>query len=318
MNQVNIKISISILLTLFVLHSTGQVDTVPKVFAPNTISTGYNERDMAISPDGKEMFYTILAPRNAFSVIVHRKLINNKLGDAQVASFSGLYAELEPAFSPDGKKLFFVSKRPVKVGVPKKDYDIWYVVKEAKGWSAPVHAGDVINSDVDEYYPSVTNDGSVYFTAARKDAIGQEDIYKSQFTKGSFQAAQSIGGGVSTKIDEFNAFVDPAEKYIIFSATGGEGEIGRGDLYISFRNAQGIWEKAKNLGAPINSARLDYCPFVYKGLLYFTSDRPVPLYTMDKKLTLKEFKAKMDSWGNGAGSDIYTVDITQLINKLKD
>ena len=82
-------------------------------------------------------------------------------------------------------------------------------------------------------------------------------------------------------------------------------------------NTKGVWEKAKNLGAPINSARLDYCPFVYKGLLYFTSDRPVPLYTQDKKLTLKEFKAKMDSWGNGADGDIYTVSITQLINSVK-
>ena len=318
MKKFKINMSFSILFTLFVLNSNGQADTIPKVFEPNTISTGYNERDMAISPDGKEMFYTILAPRNAFSVIVHRKLINNKWTNAEMAPFSGQYAELEPAFSPDGKKLFFVSKRPVKEGIPKKDYDIWYVEKGDKGWSAPIHAGNVINSDVDEFYPSITNDGSVYFTSARKDAVGQEDIYKSQFANGSFQPAQSIGGGVSTKLDEFNAYVDPAENYIIFSAAGGEGEIGQGDLYISFRNAHGIWGKAKNLGAPINSARLDYCPFVYNGLLYFTSDRPVPLYTQDKKLTIKEFKAKMDSWGNGAGGDIYTVSITQLINKLKD
>ena len=31
----------------------------PEIFLPGLVSTGYNERDMAISPDGSEMFYTI-------------------------------------------------------------------------------------------------------------------------------------------------------------------------------------------------------------------------------------------------------------------
>ena len=308
------KLSVYFLMAaiIFLNNVNAQTDSIPKVFQPGIVSAGYNERDMAISPDGKEMFYTILAPRNAFSVIVHRKLVNGKWTDAEVATFSGKYPDLEPAFSPDGKKIFFVSTRPVKKDTPKNDYDIWYVEKNKESWSAPIHAGNIINSDVDEYYPSVANDGSVYFTSARKDAAGEEDIYKSQFTNGSFQPAVSIGGGVSTKLDEFNAFVDPAEKYIIFSAAKGEEEMGRGDLYISFRNVQGLWGKAKNLGAKINSTRLDYCPFVHKGILYFTSERSIPRYDQSNQLLLKEIKAKMDSWGNGLG-DIYYVSIDNII-----
>ena len=100
------KLSVCFLMVtiIFLNNVNAQTDSIPKVFQPDKVSVGYNERDMAISPDGKEMFYTLLASRNVFSVIVHRKLVNGKWTDAEVATFSGQYPDLEPAFSPDGKK----------------------------------------------------------------------------------------------------------------------------------------------------------------------------------------------------------------------
>ena len=44
----------------------------PEVFLPGKVSSGLNERDMAISPDGKKMYYTIQSPRAGVSVIVQR------------------------------------------------------------------------------------------------------------------------------------------------------------------------------------------------------------------------------------------------------
>lgn len=283
-----------------------------KVFLPGVVSTGYNERDMAISPDGTEMFYTIQAPRMAMSVIVRRTLNENHWSDAEVAPFSGQFSDLEAVFSEDGKKLFFVSNRPIQPGGPSKDYDIWYVEKNKQGWSNPVHAGTQINSKADEYYPSPTSDGSIYFTAERPDALGKEDIYKSQWSNNQFQKPVNIGAGVNSKLDEFNAFVDPHEQYILFGTEGGEGDLGRGDLYISYRNANGTWTKGRNLGSPINSSRLDYCPFVYKETLYFTSERAIPISDGTQKQSLKEMKNKLDSWGNGWG-DIYSVPLNSII-----
>lgn len=302
---------------VFLKLATAQSDAQAQVVEPGIVSTGYNERDLALSPDDTEMFYTLLAPRFVFSVLVYRRKINGQWTRPEVAPFSGEYADMEPAFSPDGQKLYFVSRRPVEPGVVKQDFDIWYVTKEHGGWSAPQHAGPVLNSEADEFYPSVTQDGSVYFTAALPDNRGEEDIYKAQFKHGAFQKPVNIGGGVNTALDEFNAFVDPAENYLLFSAVNGEGDNGRGDLYISFRNEQGEWGQPKNLGPSVNSPRLDYCPFVHRDTLYFTSERARPLYEAGKKINLQEFKSRADSWGNGAG-DIYSIRFNDLLKKLKE
>ncbi len=299
---------------LFLLASIGsfaQSGQAPKVYMPNVVSSGYNERDMAISPDGSEMFYTIQALRSGVSVIIRRTAADGwKNGEA--APFSGQYSDLEPAFSPDGNRLFFASNRPVEAGVEKKDFDIWYVEKNGKGWGQPIHGGTLINSSEDEWYPSVVEDGSVYFTGVRADVLGKEDIYRAQWKNGKFEAPVNIGPGVNSKLDEFNAYVDPKEQYIIFSAEGGEGDLGRGDLYISHRK-DGSWTKPRNLGADVNSNRLDYCPFVYNGIFYFTSDRPGPA-ARSGKMSFQEIKMKLDSWGNGWG-DIYSMPAATIVSK---
>src|SRR4051812_24188531 len=98
------------------LAAFGQGIDVPKVYLPNIVSSGYNERDMAISPDGGEMFYTIQALRTGVSVIIRRTSADS-WKSAEVAPFSGQYSDLEATFSPDGKKLFFASNRPTTPGV---------------------------------------------------------------------------------------------------------------------------------------------------------------------------------------------------------
>lgn len=309
-----ISIVIAFFVSGMVLTATSQkVDTdLPRIFLP--ISSGYNERDMAISPDGMEMYYTVQAPRNGLSVILRRTMKGSQWSEAEVAPFSGQFSDLEAAFSPDGNKLFFVSNRPVTSGGDKKDFDIWYLEKNKQGWGTPIHAGMEVNSSEDEYYPSITRDGSLYFTGVRPDAMGKEDIYKCQWSNGQFQKAVNIGDGVNSKLDEFNAFVDPDEKYILFSAEGGAGDLGRGDLYISHRNADRAWSFAKNLGPKVNTTRLDYCPFVFKDILYFTSERPTPLNSDSGTLTWDQIKTKLDGWGNGWG-DIYFMPINKIIQE---
>jgi len=136
----------------------------PVLFAPGIVSDEYGNRDMAISPNGDELFYTIQYRGGfAFSVIMYSKKVNSKWTSPEVASFSGQYNDEEPAFSPDGKKLYFSSNRPV-TGTEKKDYDIWFITKEKELWSEPQNIGTAVNTSKDEFYPSVAKSGNIYFT----------------------------------------------------------------------------------------------------------------------------------------------------------
>jgi hypothetical protein len=100
-------------------------------------ASGY-ERDLAISPDGKEVFFTRQDSTGRKQQIMHlRKLADGSWSQPAPAWFSGTHRDLEPFFSPDGKKLFFASDRP-KPGRSGTDVDIWVMEKTKKGWSEPM------------------------------------------------------------------------------------------------------------------------------------------------------------------------------------
>ena len=289
----------------------------PKVFLQLPEFKNINVRDMAISPTNDEIFFTLDAPKNAFRTILTSKKINGKWSAFTIASFSGTYHDIEPAFSPDGKQLFFASKRTIgNKKTPKKDYDLWVVTKENGEWKNPIRLPETINTDKNEYYPSVANNGTIYFTAERSDAKGKEDIYKSELKNGTYQTPVSLGAGVNTKTYEYNAYVSPDESFIIFGSYGRKGSLGRGDLYISFRQND-VWKEAIHLGKLINSNQIDYCPFVSfdKQYFFFTSEKST-IQPMHQNMSMKKLKEVINEGSNGT-SKIYYLSFDKLLKSLK-
>ena len=288
----------------------------PMIFMEHIVSTNLNERDMAIAPDGKEMFYTIQAAQNAASTIIMlKKNSNNKWSQPEVASFSGKYSDLEPAFTSDGKKLFFSSNRPTDGQTPK-DYDIWYVEKTNGVWSEPKNLGSPVNTKANEFYPSIANNGSIYFTAEYDKGIGKEDIYLSRWTNNVFTTPEPLDTAVNSSAYEFNAFVTADERYIIFTSYGRKNDKGGGDLYISAKNSDGKWAPAKALNT-INSSRLDYCPFVTadQKTFFFTSGRH-DLSSYEKTKTFADLTKIYNSVKNGS-ENIYWMSFASLLESVK-
>jgi len=291
-----------------------QPPSLPGIVAPGFISTGLSERDFAISPDGSEIFYTLQSPQGIFQTLVHvRKDSKGSWQKPAIASFAGTYSDLEPAFTPDGKKLFFASNRPVN-GTEIKDFDIWVVEKENGKWGEPKNMGAPVNTTADEFYPSITKSGNLYFTAAYKNAIGKEDIYMARWENGKYSEPASMDTAVNSTKYEFNAFVSPDEDFIIFTSYGRKDDKGRGDLYMSTKDATGKWQPAKNLSF-LNSEKLDYCPFVSvdKKTLFFTSERiSLKRSYPGKTVSLDELVKGFTSPENGGG-DIYWVSMDEVI-----
>lgn len=288
----------------------------PMIFMENIVSTNLNERDMAISPDGTEMFYTIQANQNAASTIIGlKKISNNKWSAPEVAPFSGRYSDLEPTFSHDGKKIYFSSNRPTEGSNPK-DYDIWYVEKTNGAWSQPKNLGAPVNTKANEFYPSIAANGNIYFTAEYDKGVGKEDIYVSTWVNGSFTDPTPLDTAVNSSLWEFNAFVTADERYIIFTSYGRKDDVGGGDLYISRKDGDGKWTPARSLKA-INSNRLDYCPFVTpdQKSFFFTSGRH-DLSSHEKAKNFAELTRTYNSANNGS-ENIYWMSFVKLLESIE-
>ncbi|QHI38558.1 hypothetical protein IMCC3317_39510 [Kordia antarctica] len=289
----------------------------PEIFLQLPEFKNINVRDVAISPTNDEIFFTLDAPKSAFRTILTSKKVNGKWTAFAIASFSGKYHDIEPAFSPDGTQLFFASKRPIGTETSlKKDYDLWVVTKENGEWKNPTRLPETINSDKNEYYPSIANNGTLYFTAERDDAKGKEDIYKSEFKNGTYQTPESLGEGVNTKTYEYNAYVSPDESFIIFGSYGRKGSLGKGDLYISF-NKNNTWQEAVHLGKLINSDQIDYCPFVSfdKKYFFFTSEKST-IQTSYDTLSIEALKKVINTGSNGT-SKIYYLPFEKLLKSIR-
>jgi hypothetical protein len=198
-----------------------------------------------------------------------------------------------------------------------KDYDIWFVERSDSGWGVPVNAGIPVNTNSNEFYPSLASNGNLYFTAALDNSIGGEDIWICEYKNGKYLQPQNLGDAVNGETDEFNAFVAPDESYLIFSSWGRKNSFGGGDLYISFKNEKNEWQPAINLGENINSPALDYCPFVTPdGKYFFFSSRRTSDELKDIKLQdYKHLKILLDSPQNGQ-NDIYWMR-SEFIDSLK-
>lgn len=289
-----------------------------ELLGPGFISTNLSERDFALSPDGTEIFYTLQAPLASFQTIMYsKKQVDGPWSKPVIAPFAGQYSDLEPAFTSDGNRLYFASNRPVS-GDKIKDFDVWVVERTKTGWNKPENLGEPINTEMDEFYPSITNSGNLYFTASYKTAIGKEDIFVAYNDGGKFKVPIPLDTAINSKAYEFNAFVAPDESYIIFTSYGRKDDQGRGDLYISMKDDKGKWTPAKNLGL-INSDRIDYCPFVSADgkSFFYTSERNKLVKSFpNKAVTVDQLMSILNSPQNGLG-DIYWISFQKIMEYVK-
>lgn len=299
-----------LLLALFLLtgaYVPGHTqDTSPEIVPcmPELMDRFPNVRDIAISPDGSEIYFSISSFRKEFSAIVVIQKDGDEWSEPAVAPFSGQYNDLEPAFSPDGLKLYFASQRPANDTINEpKDWDIWYVERKNPDaeWSAPINPGAPLNSDGNEFYPSVTNNGDVYFTTTPNKETNKEDIFVCRYSKKGFSQPVALPSEVNTDGYEFNAFIAPDESYLIFSSFGRKDGNGGGDLYIAFRGSDGKWQPAHNMGPTINSKQLDYCPFVDGNTqtFYFTSESSNVRKYFDRAQALEALEDEFYQFENG-------------------
>jgi len=292
-------------------------DTIPKVFGDGFISTHLYTRDFAMMPDGKEMYYSITAI--GYNLIYYTKQNpDQSWTEPQPASFIKDYSYMyyEPCISADGQKLYFLSDKPVAEGAEGNE-DIWCVDRTGDTWGDPYNLGEPINTEGAEFYPSVTNDGTMYFT---RRPVGERVhyIYRSKWVDGRYAEPEKLPEQVNCGASRFNAYIAPDESYIIVPAVGMEDTFGGTDYYICFRNADDTWTEPVNMGTHINtkSGREYSTTLSHDGkYLFFMTERKAQTTTEPMDMSLSKLQDMSNQTLNGS-SNIFWVDAA-FIKKLK-
>jgi len=277
----------------------------PAVFAPGVVSTGRFERDLAWTPDGRQAFWTVYAPAERHGMIVtSRQLDDGSWSAPEIPPMFVGHNSLEPFVTPDGAWLYFASTRPLPGESDPGDWNLWRAPRDGEAWGEPEPLPPPISGDGDEYYPSLTRDGRLVFTAEREGSLGGEDLWSSHETAGGWSEPENLGAAVNSAGPEFNSLIHPGGDWILFGSARA-GDSGGGDLYVSFVTPDG-WSPAQALAAPLNSAALDFCPALSPDgeLLFFSSRRS--LGDPAAATSYDELAALLDGPGNGQ-SDLFWV-----------
>ncbi|MEO0790419.1 MAG: hypothetical protein AAFY36_17275 [Bacteroidota bacterium] len=257
----------------------------PKVFAPGIISVDDEyEFGSVFNQDVSRFFYAVDIDGRA--EIRYSELVKNEWSAPVVILSDENYGFNDPFLSPDEKRLYFISQKALEGPGAKDDYDIWYVEDRNGSWSDPINAGPRVNSGRDEYYISFTEDGTMYFSSNKLPAdepYGNFEVYTSEYVNGNFQEAVRLGDAINSSNYEADVFIAPDESYIIFCSTRSDG-LGRGDLYISFKNADDTWTKAVNMGNKINTTGHELCPFVTHDGKYFLYTSNEDIYWVSTRI----------------------------------
>lgn len=132
-----------------------------------------------------------------------------------------------------------------------------------------------INEETNKGALSVSQDGEWMIFAGQLSTQSYRsfDIYISYQTPQGWSEPQSLGPNINTDAYESGPTLSPDKRalYFISNRPGGYG--GR-DLYVSYRQANGKWGPAVNMGPDINSAGDEQAPFIHADnqTIYYTSD----------------------------------------------
>lgn len=281
-------------------------DEKPVVFAPGIVSKAYDERMIFFCNNGNECFFQMRGVPH--QVILHMKNTKKGWTKPEVAFFSGKYFE-EFGLSQDGNIIVFTSNRPYNnIGEPQKEFYAWKSLKVNGIWSEPEFLGKQFKG---AGYPTIANNGNIYFFDSRDDGFGKGDIYVSELKDGKYLPAKNLGDSINTEYYDVDPFIAPDESYLIYASHRKK----IGGLFISYKREDGKWTKSIYMGDEIGKGE-SICPSVSSDgkFLFFTSMRNAYINYNEEINYLKKMEI-LNGPGNGS-NDIYWVDAS-IIQELK-
>jgi len=284
----------------------------PARFAEGVVSTGHDDAHVSFSPDGRTLYFIRSTPDFVHWTVLVSRFAGGQWSRPEVAPFSGRWSDADVTITRDGRRLFFVSNRPVDGGsTARPDTELWVIDRQGDGWGTPRHLSE-LSSPGDEWFPTLTDSGTLYFGSERPGGKGKCDLWRAPWLGDRFGPPENLGEPINTAEQEIEPWISPDERMLIFSAKGRPEGRGQYDLYVSFRCA-GRWTPPRALEAGVNSAGWDFGPRLSPDgrYLFFTSNRSELAQPPPRPLLFEEFMRRLEAPGNGL-RDVYQVEVRAL------
>jgi len=302
--------SLAILLLTTSAVAAGNPPPGPIRFEEGLVSTGHDDAHVSFSPDGQTLYFLRDTPDFAHWTVLVSRRVGGRWGPASVAPFSGRWNDGDVTITRDGKRLFFVSNRPVEGDTPRPDTEIWTMERTGTGWGPPRHVAE-LSSPGDEWFPTMTDDGVLFFGSERPGGRGKYDLWQARWLGDHFGAPENLGEPINTPDQEIEPWISPDGRMLVFSAKGRAGGAGDYDLFVSYR-CQGKWTEPRPLGAGVNSAGWDFGPrFSPDGLTFFFTSNRSDWKPPPAPMTAEQLERRLSSPGNGL-RDVYQVPAAAL------
>lgn len=204
------------------------------VLLPPTVDSKFNEGVGCVSKKGDMIFFSRSPEATGKQLktgIYMAKKQGNTWGDAQVLPFcEDTVAYGHPYLSADGKVLYFASRRSGGYG----GADIWYSTFDAKAnvWGKPVNCGPAVNTDGNELYPTLSDDGKkLYFSSDTHPGMGGLDIFMAQGENNKYtKPVENLKFPLNSAYDDFS-IVYEGKKNKGFLTSNREGGKGGDDIW---------------------------------------------------------------------------------------
>lgn len=176
----------------------------------------------------------------SFLKLYQAKWANGRWQDVEALPFNKEgYSIGHPALSPNGKTLYFTADFPGGFG--GKDL---YMSQYTQGkWSEPENLGPEINTRGDEMFPTIQDDGSLFFSSDGWGGLGGTDIYMANKENNAW-VIKNLGFPLNSSKDDFGLILTK-DKRTGYFASNREGSLSD-DIYkveIKPKKAEQLIEK---------------------------------------------------------------------------
>lgn len=205
-----------------------------KVTRVSKVNTKFHEGPLVFSADGKTVYFTRNNVASGKKRRDGEKIQNLKLYIAKVDEKGKFQKEVEfpynskeysvghPTISKDGKTMYVVSDKPGGFG----GADIYKIaLLEEGGFGEMINLGNKINTEGQEMFPFIDNQGRLFFSTDGHPGLGGLDVFVALMDGENFGKIHNLGLPINTKDDDFAFNMTPDFKtgFVSSNRAGGKG-----------------------------------------------------------------------------------------------